>query len=218
MELNTGAFNHYMATLFAPQDAGLSGAIAEMERENVPQINVSPVEGKLLHVLALMVGARRILEVGTLGGYSGIHLARALPEGGKLITLELEPHHAKVAQHNFEQAGVADKTEIRIGSAAESLRQMAVANEPLFDLIFIDADKDGYPEYLRLCLPLLREGGVLLGDNTLPDAILTGETSGTKQYNADVAQTPGLTSIIVPILRNHGMDGLTVSVKHKKSL
>jgi predicted O-methyltransferase YrrM len=127
-------------------------------------------------------------------------------------------HHARVAQHNFEQAGVANQTEIRIGSASESLRQMAAANEPLFDLIFIDADKDGYPEYLRLCLPLLRDEGLLLGDNTLLVAVLTDEASGTKQCNAEVAKCLDLTSIIIPILRNHGLDGLTVSVKHGKRL
>ena len=110
MELNTGAINHYIASLFAPQDIALSSALGEMQREGVPGINVSAVEGKLLTVLARLVGAKRALEVGTLGGYSGIHLARALPDGGgKLVTLELDPHHAEVAQRNFERAGVAAK-------------------------------------------------------------------------------------------------------------
>lgn len=217
MELQTGAINDYIASLFAPQDTALSNALTVMEAEGVPRINVSPVEGKLLHVLALLVGAKRVLEVGTLGGYSGIQLARALPEDGKLITLELDPHHAQVAQRNFEQAGVSAKTEIRLGPAAESLRQMDANGEPLFDLIFIDADKDGYPEYLELALPLLREGGLLLGDNTLPGDVLTDEQSGTKRYNSEVAVSPELTSIIVPILRHHGMDGLTVSVKRGKA-
>jgi caffeoyl-CoA O-methyltransferase len=213
MELNTGAINDYIAGLFAPQDAALSATLEAMEQESIPRINVSPVEGKLLSVLALLIGAKRVLEVGTLGGYSGIHLARALPEGGKLITLELDPHHAEVAQHNFEQAGVSAKTEIRVGPAAESLRQMGATHEPLFDLIFIDADKDGYPEYLELALPLLREGGLLLGDNTLPSTVLTDEESGTKRYNTAVAACSELTTIIIPILRHHGMDGLTISVK-----
>jgi caffeoyl-CoA O-methyltransferase len=215
LELQTGAINDYIAALFAPQDTALSNALAAMEAEGVPRINVSPVEGKLLHVLALLVGAKRILEIGTLGGYSGIQLARALPEDGKLITLELDPHHAEVAHRNFEQAGVSAKTEIRLGPAAESLRQMDATGEPLFDLILIDADKDGYPEYLELALPLLREGGLLLGDNTLPGAVLTDEQSGTKRYNSEVAVSPELTSIIIPILRHHGMDGLTVSIKHR---
>ena len=213
MELNTRAYNDYITALFAPQDAVLSDTITEMERENVPGINVSAVEGKLLQVLALAIGAKRILEVGTLGGYSGIHFARALPEDGKLITLEIDPHHAEVARRNFERAGVGQKGEVRLGPASETLQQLAAEGEPPFDLIFIDADKGGYTEYLRLSLPLLREGGLLLGDNTLPDAVLTQEESGTKRYNAAVAQCPELTTIVMPILRQHGMDGLTVSVK-----
>lgn len=213
MELNTHAYNDYIASLFAPQDAALSETIAEMGRENVPSINVSATEGKLLHILALTVGAKRILEVGTLGGYSGIYLARALPEDGKLITLELESHHAEVARRNFERAGVGHKVEIRVGPASETLGQLTAAGDPPFDLIFIDADKDSYPEYLRQSLPLLREGGLLLGDNTLPDAIFTQEESGTKRYNAAVAEYPELTTTIIPILRQHGIDGLTVSFK-----
>ena len=213
MELNTHAYDSYVASLFAPQDAALGDSLVEMEREGVPGINVSPTEGKLLQVLVLAVGAKRILEVGTLGGYSGIHLARALPDDGRLITLEIDPHHAEVARRNFERAGVGHKVEVRVGPASETLRQLAAAGEPPFDLIFIDADKGGYVEYLHLSLPLLRGGGLLLGDNTLPDAVLTGEESGTKRYNAAVAERPELTTIILPVLRQHGLDGLTVSVK-----
>lgn len=213
MEINTHAYNDYIASLFAPQDAALTETIVEMQRENVPGINVSAVEGKLLQVLALTVGAKRILEIGTLGGYSGIHFARALPDDGKLITLEIDAHHAEVAQRNFQRAGVTHKVEIRVGPAAEALRQLAATGEPPFDLIFIDADKGGYTDYLHLSLPLLREGGLLLGDNTLPDAVLTQEESGTKRYNAAVAQCPELTTIVLPILRQRGLDGLTISFK-----
>ena len=213
MELDTRAYNDYIAALFAPQDAALTGAIAQMEKEGVPGINVSATEGKLLQVLALAVGARRILEVGTLGGYSGIYLARALPEDGRLVTLEIDPHHAQVARRNFERAGVGHKVEVRLGPAAETLRQMAAAGEPPFDLVFIDADKGGYVEYLNLSLPLLRDGGLLLGDNTLPDAVLTDEDSGTKRYNTAVAQHPALTGVVIPVLRQRGIDGLTVSFK-----
>ena len=213
MELDTHAYNEYIAALFAPQDPALAETLAEMERHDVPRINVSPMEGKLLQILALAVGAKRVLEVGTLGGYSAIHLARALPEDGKLITLEIDLQHAEVARRNIERAGLGQKVEIRIGPASETLRSLAEAGEPLFDLIFIDADKDGYPGYLQQSLPLLREGGLLLGDNTLPHTVLTHEESGTKRYNAAVAQCPELTTIVVPILRRHGIDGLTVSFK-----
>jgi predicted O-methyltransferase YrrM len=213
MELDTHAYNDYIASLFAPQEDALTETVAEMVRENVPEINVSGVEGKLLQVLALAVGAKWVLEVGTLGGYSGIHLARALPDDGKLVTLEIDPHHAEVARRNFERAGVGHKVEIRVGPASESLRQLAAEDMPPFDLIFIDADKGGYVEYLDLSLPLLREGGLVLGDNTLPDAVLTTEDSGTKRYNAAVAGRAELTTVIIPILRQRGLDGLTVSFK-----
>jgi predicted O-methyltransferase YrrM len=214
MEFNTGAYNEYITSLFAPQDSDLVEALAEMKRENVRNMNVSASEGKLLQVLALAIGAKRILEIGTLGGYSGIHLARALPEGGKLITLEIDPHHAEVARRNLGRAGVAQKVDIRIGPASETLEQLAQAGEPLFDLIFIDADKDGYTEYLRQSLPLLRVGGLLLADNTLPGAVLTQGDSGTKRYNAAVAECPGLTTIVIPTLRHQGIDGLTVSFRN----
>jgi predicted O-methyltransferase YrrM len=184
-----------------------------MEAGDLPSINVSGSEGKLLQVLALAVGATRILEIGTLGGYSGIHMARALPEDGKLVTLELDAHHADVARKNFERAGVLDKIEIHVGPAAETLARLAGTGVAPFDLVFIDADKDGYVEYLRLALPLLREGGLLLADNTLPDAALTGEDSGTKRYNAAVADRSDLVTIVIPVLRSNGIDGLTVSVK-----
>ena len=212
MELDTASYDNYIADLFAPQDAALTETLVEMEREGVRSINVSPVEGKLLQVLALLIGARRILEIGTLGGYSGIHLARALPDGGKLITLEIDPHHARVARRNFERAGVGEKVEICVGPATETLPQIAARNEPLFDVIFIDADKEGYPEYLRLSLPLLRNGGLIMGDNTLRGA-LQPENDGAQHYNADAAQNGELTSILIPVLRQRGLDGLTVSVK-----
>jgi predicted O-methyltransferase YrrM len=207
------AYNDYISGLFAPQDTALEETLRDMEAGDLPSINVSGSEGKLLQVLALAVGATRILEIGTLGGYSGIHMARALPEDGKLVTLELDAHHADVARKNFERAGVLDKIEIHVGPAAETLARLAGTGVAPFDLVFIDADKDGYVEYLRLGLPLLREGGLLLADNTLPDAALTGEDSGTKRYNAAVAERSDLVTIVIPVLRSNGIDGLTVSVK-----
>jgi predicted O-methyltransferase YrrM len=214
MENNTQQYNEYIASLFAPQDAALTEAIAEMKRENVPGINVSATEGKLLQVLALMVGAKRILEIGTLGGYSGIHFARALPEDGKLVTLELDAHHAEVARRNFEHAEIAHKVEIRVGPAAQTLREIAAADEPPFDVVFIDADKDGYQEYLELSLPLLRDGGLILADNTLGRALDAHADNGISRYNNAVAAHPNLVSIIIPVLRGRGgIDGLLVSIK-----
>ena len=213
-ELNTNAYDYYIASLFAPQDPALTETLADMARENIPGINVSATEGKLLQVLALAVGAKRILEIGTLGGYSGVFLARALPDDGQLVTLEIDPHHADVARRSFERAGVGHQVDIRVGPASETLRRLAAEGAAPFDLVFIDADKGGYVEYFNLALPLLRDGGLLLGDNTLPDAVLSeGDDSPTKRYNAEVAQCSQLTTVVIPVLRQRGLDGLTVSFK-----
>lgn len=211
-------YNDYITQTFAGEDAPLKEARAEMERENLPGINVSASEGKLLHMLARMFGAERILEVGTLGGYSAIWLARALPPSGKLVSLELDLHHAEVARRNIERAGLTSQVEVRVGPASAALAQMAEDGEPLFDLIFIDADKDGYVDYLHKSLPLLRPGGLLLGDNTLPSSVLdSAGDSGTKRYNTAVAAHPDLDSVLIPVLRSRGIDGLLVSIKKKEA-
>jgi len=208
------SYDHYLSPLFAPEDSSLRAARKEMRREQLPGISVSASEGKLLHVLALLSGAGRILEIGTLGGYSTIWLARALPPEGKLISLEIDPHHADVARRNLERAGLTKKVEVRTGPALEALSRIAAEDSPPFDLIFIDADKDGYVDYLRKALPLLRDGGLVLADNTLPDAVLDPKAdSGTKRYNAAVAAHPDLVSILVPVLRSNGIDGLVISLK-----
>jgi predicted O-methyltransferase YrrM len=213
LEKTPQRYGEYISALFAPEDEALQATREEMAREDLPRINVSPGTGKLLQVLALAVGAKRILEVGTLGGYSATWLARALPADGKLISLELDAHHAEVARRNLERAGLGRQVEVRVGPAIESLTQMEAAGEGPFDLVFIDADKDGYVDYLHRAIGLTREGGLILGDNTLPDAVLDPEaTSGTKRYNAAVAAHPDLVAVTVPTL-GRGMDGLTVAVK-----
>lgn len=213
-EKTTHDYDRYITQTFAAEDDVLRAARDEMEREGVPGINVSASEGKLLHVLALLTGAKRILEIGTLGGYSAIWMARALPPDGRLVSLELDPHHADVARRSIERAGLTDKIEIRVGPASESLSQMASNGEAPFDLAFIDADKDGYVDYLAKTVPLVREGGLILGDNTLPDAVLDpAGDSGTKRYNTAVAARPDLVSSLVPVLRSQGIDGLLLSVK-----
>ncbi len=205
-------YERYVAGLFAREDEALLSARADTTAGGLPEIAVSATEGKLLYVLARLARPRRILEIGTLGGYSAICLARALPPGGRMISLELDPHHAEVARGNLLRAGFGDRVEIRVGPALESLA--AMSGEEPFDLVFIDADKDGYVDYLRASLPLLRSGGLLLGDNTLPDAVLDeAGDSGTKRYNAAAAASPELESILVPVFRRDGLDGLLVSVK-----
>lgn len=209
-----GDYDRYVAATFAPEDDALIQTRDEAKREGLPAISVSASGGKVLHVLAKAIGAKRILEIGTLGGYSATWLARALPDDGRLISLELDAHHADVAQRNLDRAGLSAKVEIRVGPASESLDRLAAENAALFDMVFIDADKDGYVDYLHKVLPLVRPGGLILGDNTLPDAVLDpAGDSGTKRYNAAAAAHPALVTALVPTLRSKGIDGLTISVK-----
>jgi predicted O-methyltransferase YrrM len=214
----TQDYDRYISKLFAPEDDALRMAHQAMLRAGMPEINVSASEGKLLYFLARLVGAKRILEIGTLGGYSAIWLARALPSEGKLISLEINPRYADVAERNIKRAGLAQKVEVLVGPGLESLAQLEAQAEPPFDLIFIDADKEGYVNYLRRSMPLLREGGLMLGDNALPDAVLDeAADSGTKRYNAEVSTHPDLVSILIPVLRSRGLDGLLISIKQGRS-
>lgn len=214
LETTNQKYVQYINQLFAAEDTVLAEIRAEMAREQIRPINVSPNGGKTLQFFARLIGAKRILEIGTLGGYSATWLARALPTDGRLISLELEQHHADVSRRNLARAGVGNQVEVRVGPAAITLQQLHAAGEAPFDLVFIDANKDGYPEYLTLSLPLLRNGGLLLADNTLRDDIFDANpTSGIAKYNAAVAAHPALVSIMIPMLHGHGFDGLLVSMK-----
>ncbi len=211
-------YDRYISGLFAAEDSALKSARSEMQREKMPEINVSASEGKVLQVLARMIGANRILEIGTLGAYSTIWLARALPPDGRLITLEINPRYAAVARRNLKRAHLEHKVEIRVGPALELLSQLETRDEMSFDVIFIDADKEGYPEYLQKAVPLLREGGLILADNTLPNAVLDPRAdNGIKRFNADVSAHPDLISVLMPVLRSRGIDGLLIAAKQKKS-
>jgi len=214
MEAPIQEYDRYISNLFAPEDTALLLAREEMAREGMPQISVSASSGKLLHVLARIINANRILEVGTLGGYSAIWLARALPARGQMISLEIDQRYAEVARRNLKRAGLEEKVQVRVGPALESLSRLEAEGGAPFDLIFIDADKELYVEYLRKAVPLLREGGLVLGDNTLPLAVLDATAdSGTKRYNSEVSARPDLISILVPVLRIKGVDGLSISIK-----
>ena len=204
----------YVEELFAPQDAALEAAVRESKRAGLPEIQVSPNEGRLLQLLAELVGARRILEIGTLGGYSAIHFGRALPEDGLLISLELDEHHAEVARQNIERAGLAERVEIRVGDARELLARLAEGDEGPFDLVFIDADKGSYPEYLEWALRLSRPGSLILGDNTIwGGAIIDPQDDSTRainEFNERIAGDPRLSAIILPLLRER-VDGLAIA-------
>jgi predicted O-methyltransferase YrrM len=159
--------DQYLVSLLAPSDEALDQALADSDAAGLPQINVAPNQGKLLMLLATIQGARRILEIGTLGGYSTIWLARSLPDDGKMVSLELEPRHADVARKNLERAGLGARVEILVGPAPTSMRQLIDDGVAPFDFIFIDADKEGYPEYLELSLLLSRPGTVIVADNVV---------------------------------------------------
>jgi caffeoyl-CoA O-methyltransferase len=204
----------YIEEMFAPQDEALEAALRESRRAGLPQIQVSPNEAKLLQLLAEMVGARRILEVGTLGGYSAIHFGRALPEDGTLISLEIDERHAEVARKNVERAGLSSKVEIRVGDARELLARITENAEGPFDVVFIDADKEGYPEYLEWALKLTRHGSLILGDNTIRGGSILDprddSARATSEFNERIAGDPRLSAILLPILRER-VDGLTIA-------
>ncbi len=209
--------DQYIEKLFSTNDEVLTAALAESEKNGLPSINVSANEGKLLYMLAKIRGAKKILEIGTLGGYSTIWLARALPADGRLLTLEYSPKHAEVARANIERAGLSDKVEVRIGAGLESLPQIEARGEGPFDLFFIDADKENYPGYLDWCIKLSRPGSVILSDNLIRNgAVMAPEASDTAAtviagFNRTLATHPRLDSIILPITREN-TDGLGIAV------
>src|SRR5437870_9764063 len=161
------AVDRYITDLLVPPDPALEAALQDSAAAGLPPYNVSPSQGKLLFLLARVQGARAILEMGTLGGYSTIWLARALPAGGRLITLEAEPKHAEIARANVERAGLAGIVELRLGRALDTLPQLAAEGRGPFDLIFIDADKPSYADYFTWALKLSRRGTVIIGDNVI---------------------------------------------------
>jgi caffeoyl-CoA O-methyltransferase len=201
-----------IAQLFAPEDEALRQTGIRAEREGLPPISVSALQGRLLQVLAAAAQARRILEIGALAGYSGTWLARALPAGGRLISLEIDEKHAAVVRESFRLAGVEDRAEVRVGPALQTLPTLAA--EGPFDLVFIDADKDGYPDYLDWAIRLSRPGTVIVADNCVmggsgvksPDDE-DGQHRGARRYNAMASADPNLTSVALPI-----GSGMTVSV------
>ena len=161
------AVDRYITDHLVPSDAALDAALADSTANGLPAINVAPNQGKLLHVLARSIGAKRILDVGTLGGYSTIWLARALAPGGKVITLEYEPKHAAVARKNIERAGLSGAVEIRLGKAIDTLPAIAAEGGPPFDFVFIDADKPGNADYFAWAMKMTRVGGLIIVDNVV---------------------------------------------------
>lgn len=204
--------DRYIADQFIPHDEAFDAALKDSDAAGLPAIAVSTAQGKWLHLLARAIGARRILEIGTLGGFSGIWLARALPPDGRLITLEISAKHAEVARRNFARAGVADRAEVVVGPGLETLPALAGP----FDLIFIDADKQGYADYFPHAVRLSRPGTLIVADNVVrngavADAASTDEmVKGIQRFNAVVAADRRVTTTVLQTVGAKGYDGFAV--------
>ncbi len=210
------AVDQYFCDLFIPPDAVLEVVLRASDEGGLPPHNVAPNQGKLLMMLAQIHKAQRILEIGTLGGYSTIWLARGLPEGGHLITLEFNPKHAEVAKKNFAHAGLSDRIEIRVGRAANSLAQMEQEGHAPFDLIFIDADKPSNPEYFAWALKFSRPGTLIIADNVVRDgAVLDSESEdaniqGIRQFNQLAASDASISVTAIQTVGSKGYDGFAL--------
>jgi predicted O-methyltransferase YrrM len=207
----------YIEELFTRQDDALRETLRAAEAAGLPSINVSANQGKLLYLLTRIAGARRVLEIGTLGGYSTTWLARGLPPGGRLVTLELEPTRADLARCSLARSVPGVDVEVKVGSAADTLRALIAAEEPAFDLVFIDADKPGYVEYLTLALQLSRPGTVILADNVIRNGLVLDPPAddanavAARDFNAAVAAHPRLESLVLPVMRQY-VDGLLIAM------
>ena len=203
---------------FVPEDSVLKVALRSMKEAGMPEINVTPNQGKLLHLLARLGGAKRILEIGTLGGYSTIWLARALPEEGRLISLELDPDYAEVARENIRAAGLSEKVSIRTGPALASLREMIDQGEEPFDFIFIDADKPLYLQYFQFSFSLSHPGTLIVADNVVREGkVLEREPSDEKVEGVQrlldyLTNTDQATTTVLQTVGEKGHDGMVLSI------
>jgi predicted O-methyltransferase YrrM len=210
------AVDRYLTDLFVAPDPALDAALSASVAAGLPPINVSPNQGKLLHLLAKIHGARSILEIGTLGAYSTIWLARALASGGRLLTLEADPHCAAVARTSLARAGLSGIVEVRLGRAQETLPQLIAQKPTPFDFIFIDADKPGYPDYLGWALQLSRPGTVIVADNIVRNGAVADPSStdpavqGVRRFNELVAAEPRLTATALQTVGAKGYDGFAL--------
>lgn len=218
------AVDRYIVDLLAPPDPALEAALAAGAAAGMPAINVAPNQGKMLQILARAVGACNILEIGTLAGYSTIWLARALAPGGRLITLEVNPKHAEVARANIARAGLGGVVELILGPALESLERLVADHRGPFDLIFIDADKPGYADYLRWSLRLARRGALIVADNVVRKGAVADAASddplvqGIRHFNQVLAATPGVSATAVQTVGSKGYDGFALIVVEEPHL
>jgi predicted O-methyltransferase YrrM len=220
-EKTWSAVDDYIVDNLLPADTVLEAALRSNRSGGLPAIDVSPAQGKLLYLLARMQKAKRILEIGTLGGYSTIWLARALPKDGSLVTLELDPHHADVARVNFKMAGLADLIDLRVGPALESLEALGAEKAAPFDLVFIDADKPNNPNYLAWALRLSRPGTVIVCDNVIRDGAVLDESGrdpnveGARAAFSFLAKEAGLEATAIQTVGAKGYDGFAIAIVGK---
>lgn len=219
MDQNTiSAVDRFIGETLVGEDEALRGAVAAAEAAGLPAIQVSPPQGKLLQLLVRLVGARQILEFGTLGGYSAILMARTLPEDGRLVTLEAKAEYAEVARGSIERAGVGEKVEVRVGPALEALPVLEEEGAGPFDLVFIDADKVNTPNYFRWALDHTRPGGLIVADNVVRDGTLAdGETDDAtvraqRRLHEEIASDPRVSGTTIQTVGVKGYDGFTLAL------
>jgi predicted O-methyltransferase YrrM len=211
------AVDRYLTDLLEPSDAALDAALAASVAAGLPSINVSPAQGKVLQLLARIQGARNILEIGTLGGYSTIWLARALPASGRLLTLEFDPKHAEVARANLARAGLAGVVELRVGRALDTLPQLAAEGRGPFDFIFIDADKPSTADYFAWSLKLSRRGSVIIVDNVVRKGAVTDAANddprvqGMRRFFDALAAEKRVSATVLQTVGSKGYDGFAIA-------
>jgi predicted O-methyltransferase YrrM len=210
--------DRYINDLLIPPDGALDGALEASVAAGLPAIAVAPNQGKLLHLMARMLNARSILEIGTLGAYSTIWLARALAPGGRLITLEFDPRHAAVATENIARAGLSDVVELRVGRAIDTLPQLEREGFASFDLVFIDADKESIREYFEWALRLTHAGSLIVVDNVIrAGAVVDAESDdskvqGVRRFNELLARETRVSATTIQTVGSKGYDGLTFAL------
>ncbi|MBL0340094.1 MAG: O-methyltransferase [Bacteroidetes bacterium] len=213
--------DNYISSLLAPEDAVLKATISSLDVANFPQMSVSANQGKFLQVMMILCGAKRVLELGTLGGYSTIWMARALPENGKLITVEIDAAHGELARQNIERAGLSNKVEVKIGQAMDILQTLIAEKAEPFDLIFIDADKPPYTEYFEHAISLSRPGSVIICDNVIREGKVLEATTqdekvkGVQRLNESLKNNKLVTATILQTVGVKEYDGMVVAVVNR---
>jgi predicted O-methyltransferase YrrM len=210
------AVDRYITDLLVPADDALDEALKNSNAAGLPQINVAPNQGKLLYILARIKKSKNILEIGTLGGYSTIWLARALPADGVLVTLEADAKHAEVARSNISRAGLSSIVDVRLGNALDSLPKLVAEKRDPFDLVFIDADKANIPNYFEFALQLTSPGGLIIIDNVIRNGAVVDANStdpniqGVRRFNEMVAREPRVTATAIQTVGSKGYDGFAI--------